>query len=151
MSTMVDGITRQVSEQARELWSRQARPSLLIPFRTRWSVDGSPPTDRKGYHPSAPRNMAERSHGEPLDLRNRNRLLGRKEVHPMGMIRLPVYLGDKTKSKSLEVDFLVIDVPMAYNVIIGRPTLHKVKAIIAPYLLQLQYEADDGSILGSAI
>ena len=30
--------------------------------------------------------------------------------------------------------------------ILGRPTLHKVKAVTAPYLLQFQFEADDGSI-----
>jgi len=67
-------------------------------------------------------------------------------VNPTGMIYLPVYFGDKSKSKSLEVDFLVVDVPMAYNVILGRPTLHKVKAVIALYLLQLQFEAHNGSI-----
>jgi len=50
---------------------------------------------------------------------------GGQGVNPMGMIRLSVRFGDKTKSKSLEVGFLVIDVPMAYNVILGRPTLYK--------------------------
>jgi len=62
------------------------------------------------------------------------------------MIRLPVRFGDKTKSESLEVDFLIADVPMAYNVILGRPNLHKVKAVITPYLLQLQFKMNDGSI-----
>ena len=62
---------------------------------------------------------------------------GGQEVNPMGMIRLLVRFGDKTKIKSLEVDFLVVDVPMAYNVIIRRPTLHRVKAVVTPYLLQL--------------
>jgi len=71
---------------------------------------------------------------------------GGQEVNPTGMICLLMRFGDKTKSKSLEVDFLVADVSMAYNAILGRPTLHKVKAIIAPYLLKLQFEADDGSI-----
>ncbi|KAJ8424354.1 hypothetical protein Cgig2_015738 [Carnegiea gigantea] len=69
-----------------------------------------------------------------------------QEVNPMRMIRLPVHFGDKLKSKSLEVDFLVVDVPTAYNVNLGRPTLHKVKAVIVPYLLQLQFEADDNSV-----
>jgi len=46
----------------------------------------------------------------------------------------------------VEVDFLVIDVPTAYNIIIGRPTLYKVKAVITSYLLRLQFEADDGSV-----
>ncbi|KAJ8420680.1 hypothetical protein Cgig2_024213 [Carnegiea gigantea] len=54
--------------------------------------------------------------------------------------------GDKLKSKNLEVDFLVFDVPTAYNVILGRPTLHKVKAVICPYLLQLQFKANDGNV-----
>ena len=69
-----------------------------------------------------------------------------QEVNLTGMIRLPVCFGNKTKFKSLVVDFLVVDVPTAYNVFFGRPTLHKAKAIIAPYLLPLQFEADDGSI-----
>ncbi|KAJ8443428.1 hypothetical protein Cgig2_026215 [Carnegiea gigantea] len=41
------------------------------------------------------------------------------EVNPTGMIRLPVCFGDKIMSKSLEVDFLVVDMPMDYNVIYG--------------------------------
>jgi len=51
------------------------------------------------------------------------------------MIRLSVRFGDKLKSKNLEVNFLVVDVPTAYNVILGCPTLHKVKAVITPYVL----------------
>ncbi|KAJ8419878.1 LOW QUALITY PROTEIN: hypothetical protein Cgig2_007494 [Carnegiea gigantea] len=34
--------------------------------------------------------------------------------------------------KSLEIDFLVVNVPTTYNVIIGRPTLHRVKTVAAP-------------------
>ena len=41
---------------------------------------------------------------------------------------------------------MVVEVPTAYNTIIGLPTLHKVKAVITPYLLQLQFEADNGSV-----
>ncbi|KAJ8427765.1 hypothetical protein Cgig2_024309 [Carnegiea gigantea] len=68
------------------------------------------------------------------------------EVNPTGMFRLPLYFGEKGNAKNLEVDFLVVDISTAYNIILGRPTLHKVKAIIAPYLLQLQFKADDGSV-----
>ncbi|KAJ8425172.1 LOW QUALITY PROTEIN: hypothetical protein Cgig2_013326 [Carnegiea gigantea] len=55
-----------------------------------------------------------------------------REVNLTGMIHLPVRFGDKNKSKSLEVNFLVVDMPMAYNVIIECPTLHRVKAVVAP-------------------
>jgi len=49
-------------------------------------------------------------------------------------------------SKNLEVDFLVVDVPAAYNVILGLSTHHRVKDVIASYLLQHQFEAEDGSV-----
>ncbi|KAJ8433874.1 hypothetical protein Cgig2_021257 [Carnegiea gigantea] len=52
---------------------------------------------------------------------------GEQEVNPTGMICLPVCFGDKLKSKNLEVDFLIVDVPTAYNVIPRRPTLHKTR------------------------
>jgi len=71
---------------------------------------------------------------------------GGQEVNPTGMICLPLRFGDKVKAKNLEVDFLVVDILTAYNIILGRPTFHKVKAVIAPYLLQLQFEPDDGSV-----
>ncbi|KAJ8437675.1 hypothetical protein Cgig2_028613 [Carnegiea gigantea] len=68
------------------------------------------------------------------------------EVNPTGVICLSLQFGDKPKVRNLEVDFLVLDVATASNVILGRPTLHKVKVVIASYLPQLQYEADDGSV-----
>jgi len=46
----------------------------------------------------------------------------------------------------VDVNFLVVDVPLAYNVIIGHPTLGTIKAVIAPYLLLVQYELDDGRV-----
>jgi len=40
------------------------------------------------------------------------------------------------------VDFLVVEIPTAYNFILGRPTWHIGKAII----VQIQYDANHGSI-----
>jgi len=71
---------------------------------------------------------------------------GGQEVNPIGMIRLPLCFGDKVKAKNLEMDFLVVDVPTAYKIILERPTFHKVKVVIAPYLLQLLFEANNGSV-----
>ena len=70
-----------------------------------------------------------------------------QEKSPTGVIQLPLRFGDKSKARNLEVDFLVVDVSMTYNVILGRPTLYRVKAVIASYLLELRYEADDGSVM----
>ncbi|KAJ8427411.1 hypothetical protein Cgig2_000605 [Carnegiea gigantea] len=71
---------------------------------------------------------------------------GREIVHLVHPILGFGGKNDKTKTRNLEVDFLVVDVPLAYNVILGRATLHKAKVVIVSYLLQLQYEVDDGSI-----
>ncbi|KAJ8420958.1 hypothetical protein Cgig2_001994 [Carnegiea gigantea] len=72
--------------------------------------------------------------------------VGRPEVNLTEMICLPLRFGDKAKARNIEADFLVVDVRTAYNVILGWLTLHKVKAVIASYLLKLQFEADDGSV-----
>ncbi|KAJ8430595.1 hypothetical protein Cgig2_001680 [Carnegiea gigantea] len=49
----------------------------------------------------------------------------RQEVNPTGIIHLPLRFGDKTKVRTLEKNFLVVDVPTTYNVILGRSILHK--------------------------
>ncbi|KAJ8426753.1 LOW QUALITY PROTEIN: hypothetical protein Cgig2_029422 [Carnegiea gigantea] len=60
------------------------------------------------------------------------------EVNPIGMIRLPVRFDNKLRSKNLEVDFLVVDVPTAYSVILGHPTLHGVASQIRPGTYRLE-------------
>jgi len=62
---------------------------------------------------------------------------GGQIVNLIEMIHLPMLFGGKVKSRNLEVDFLVVNVPTTYNVTIGRLTLHKVKAMIAHHSLQL--------------
>ena len=42
---------------------------------------------------------------------------------------------------NLEIDFLVLDVPTAYNAIIEQSIFHNVKAVLA----QVHYESDVGS------
>ena len=53
-----------------------------------------------------------------------------QEVKPAGVIYLPLHFGDKAKASTLKVDFLVFDVPIAYNINLGQPTLQKVKVVI---------------------
>lgn len=63
---------------------------------------------------------------------------GGQSVHPLGLVRLPTRMGEKGWGRSILVDFLVVDVDLSYNVIIGRP--------ISTYQLLLQFEADDGKV-----
>ena len=60
---------------------------------------------------------------------------GGQAMNPTRMTYLPLRLGDKITSRNLKVDFLVGDVPTAHSVTNGRSNLHKVKAVIALYLL----------------
>ncbi|KAJ8438791.1 hypothetical protein Cgig2_023825 [Carnegiea gigantea] len=59
-----------------------------------------------------------------------------QEVNPTGMIHLPVCFIDKLKAKNLGVDFLVVNVPTAYNVILGHPTLHKLSTILTILIIR---------------
>ncbi|RWW04851.1 hypothetical protein GW17_00031905 [Ensete ventricosum] len=54
-------------------------------------------------------------------------------ITPVGVTTLPVTFGDKPRTKTHMVHFLVVDLPTAYNVIIGRPTLNKLRAIVSTY------------------
>ncbi|KAL0313414.1 UNVERIFIED_CONTAM: Transposon Ty3-G Gag-Pol polyprotein [Sesamum radiatum] len=46
-----------------------------------------------------------------------------EEVHPSDMISVPLTMGVGATQKTYMLKFLVVDVPSAYNVILGRPTL----------------------------
>ena len=46
----------------------------------------------------------------------------------------------------MEINDLVVDVPMAYDVILGRPTINIIEVVAAPYLLLIQFELDDGKV-----
>ena len=43
-----------------------------------------------------------------------------------------------------QLDFLVIDCPSSYNVIIGRPTLNRWKAATSTYCLKVKFPTDNG-------
>jgi hypothetical protein len=42
------------------------------------------------------------------------------------------------------VDFLVVDRPSAYNIIIGRSTLNKLRAITSTYHLMMKFPTKEG-------
>ena len=43
-----------------------------------------------------------------------------------------------------DIDFLVVDCPSSYNVIIGRPTLNKFKASNSTYYLNMKFPTENG-------
>ncbi|KAL0401869.1 UNVERIFIED_CONTAM: hypothetical protein Slati_4216800 [Sesamum latifolium] len=59
-------------------------------------------------------------------------------VHPLGQISLPISLGFEPTRKTRIVRFLVVDMPSAYNLILGRPTLNAFQAVISTYQGEVQ-------------
>ncbi|KAL0427551.1 UNVERIFIED_CONTAM: hypothetical protein Slati_2929900 [Sesamum latifolium] len=59
-------------------------------------------------------------------------------VHPRGMISLPLTLGTFPLWKTCLLKFLVVDIPSAYNVILGRPALNAFRAIISTYHMKIK-------------
>lgn len=69
-----------------------------------------------------------------------------KKVHPDRYVTLHLTLGTRPQTWTVKVDFLVVDHPSAYNVILGRPTLNKIGAIISTTCLTMKFFTDNGEI-----
>ena len=57
---------------------------------------------------------------------------------------LTVTVGMYLKQLTRQLDFLVVDCPSSYNVIIGRPTLNKWKSAISTYCLKVKFPTENG-------
>jgi len=55
-------------------------------------------------------------------------------------------VSDKNNLCTVETNFLVVDILVAYIVILGRPTLNAIKVVVAPCLPLVQFELDDGKM-----
>ncbi|KAL0426451.1 UNVERIFIED_CONTAM: hypothetical protein Slati_2819900 [Sesamum latifolium] len=65
-------------------------------------------------------------------------------VHPLGMVSLPLTMGRGTAHKTCLLKFLVVDVPSAYNVILGRPTLNTFQTVISTYHMKIKFPTPGG-------
>ncbi|KAJ0967918.1 hypothetical protein J5N97_024835 [Dioscorea zingiberensis] len=66
-------------------------------------------------------------------------------IQPEGMISLPVTVGNSPRSSTVTTKFLVVRCASSCNVILGRPTLNSMKAIISTYHLLLKFPTESGS------
>nr|XP_023913453.1 uncharacterized protein LOC112025033 [Quercus suber] len=61
-------------------------------------------------------------------------------VYPKGIMTLTVIVGTYSRQLTRQLDFLVVDCPSSYNVIIGRPTLNRWKVATSTYSLKEKKE-----------
>jgi hypothetical protein len=66
------------------------------------------------------------------------------KVKPLGVVSLIIEAGTYPKQVRTSVEFLVVDCPLAYNVIIGRPTLNKLRAVTSTYHLLVRFPTEHG-------
>ena len=64
------------------------------------------------------------------------------KVQPVGIITLPVMVGQYPQQITKEVNFLVVDYLSSYNAIIGQPTLNSWKAVTSTYHLSVKFPSN---------
>ena len=69
-----------------------------------------------------------------------------EKVHPKEFVTLHLTLGTRPKTRTVKVDFLVVDGPSAYNVILRRPTLNKIGAVISTVSLTMKFFTDNEEV-----
>ncbi len=66
------------------------------------------------------------------------------KVRPSGVVSLVIEAGTYPKQVRTPVEFLVVDCPSAYNVIIGRLTLNKLRVVTSTYHLLVRFPTEHG-------
>ncbi|XP_059638728.1 uncharacterized protein LOC132281003 [Cornus florida] len=62
-----------------------------------------------------------------------------EKVFPLGVITLPLIAKTSPKQVTVMVEFLVVDCPSTYNIILGRMTLNAIRAVTSMYHLLMQF------------
>lgn len=66
-----------------------------------------------------------------------------EEVRVYGKVQLPMVLGDGPWRQARIVNFMLVDSPSQYNVIIGRPSISEYAAIISTAHLMMKFPVED--------
>ena len=67
-----------------------------------------------------------------------------EKVLPLGSIQLVLTFGDPPCQATTTVRFLIVDAPSAYNVLLGRPYLNAIKAILSAYHMVIKFPTING-------
>ena len=66
-------------------------------------------------------------------------------VYLKGIISLQIITSTYPTQVMRMVDFLIVDCPSSYNVILGRPTLNCLKAVTSIYYLKVKFPTTHGN------
>ncbi|VFQ62002.1 unnamed protein product [Cuscuta campestris] len=60
-------------------------------------------------------------------------------IEPEGVITVPVIVGDGAHKAKLKMEFMVVSISCAHNMILGRPGLEDLECVISPYYLCMKF------------
>ena len=66
-------------------------------------------------------------------------------VIPLGHIKLPLTVGDLDHEVTVITDFLIINSPSAYNIVIGKPAMNDLNLIISTMALVIKFPTLKGT------
>ena len=61
-----------------------------------------------------------------------------------GIVTLTVIAGTYLAQVTKEIDFLIVDCPSTYNIILGRPALNSLRAVMSAYYLKMKFPTAHG-------
>ena len=67
------------------------------------------------------------------------------KVYPKGIVMLTIVARTFPNQVKKDINFLVVDCPSSYNVIIERPMLNKFKASTSTYYLKMKFPTENGA------
>ena len=65
-------------------------------------------------------------------------------VHPRSMILLPLTIWTRRTQKTCLLKFLRVDIPSAYNAILGSPMLNAFQAVTSTYHMKIKFSIPRG-------
>ncbi|XP_020230413.1 uncharacterized protein LOC109811165 [Cajanus cajan] len=68
------------------------------------------------------------------------------EIEIRGYVELKTTFGTGTSMKTITVKYLVVNSPSSYNILLGQPSLNRLKAIVSTPHLKVKYPLDGGGI-----
>ena len=84
----------------------------------------------------------EREKLEPVNAHLRG--FSGERVLPLWSIQLVLTLGDPSSQATTVVRFLIVDDPLAYNILLGRPSLNAIRAIPCAYHMIIKFLTANG-------
>ena len=77
----------------------------------------------------------------------------RDRIVPIGIVTLTVIAGTYPAQVTKEIDFLIVDCPSMYNIILGRLALNRLKVVMSTYHLKVKFPTihEVGEIRGDQV